>query len=405
MRIRIMLLLLLLLRAPTAVAGPPPALWDQLSSQERIERLEAYAALDGQHKRWAKAARLRILQLRETDRVAHDQSLGELLGLLPSYETDKARVALTRHLERWVEARREALALALDTKIFPNPGPTPISGPTTGYNRVMRACKKAETLFNPVFDACQRAADALGKADRLRKRLAELDRLADRVVERDAWLKTHGRVPKIPPPLEAELGLFRALIPLRDGKYAEALEARATLPVRDQRLFFVFYGLAVLRYNARPGLKITASELDAVYRIGRLRLTLGILPLELDDRLSLACSRHLADMARVGYFGHFSPYRQTRTPMIRARRAKWPGVVGENIAGGNPAQAVTMWTWDGGHFRGMIHPRWTHIGLSFEPRCASGCVGGATGMLSGSGVEPAIPRPRFFPIPPPRSTQ
>lgn len=68
----------------------------------------------------------------------------------------------------------------------------------------------------------------------------------------------------------------------------------------------------------------------------------GLRPFGTNGRLARAAVRHAADMARRGYFGHYSP--RGRGPGSRARAAGWHGRVSEVLAWGCGSQATPLST-------------------------------------------------------------
>jgi uncharacterized protein YkwD len=99
--------------------------------------------------------------------------------------------------------------------------------------------------------------------------------------------------------------------------------------------------------SSHPGAASAAAMRGAVVCLVNLeRVRSGLRPLGMNGRLARAAGRHAADMARRGYFGHYSP--RGRGPAWRARAAGWHGRVSEVLAWGcgsqtTPLETVLAW--------------------------------------------------------------
>ncbi|HYM56518.1 MAG TPA: CAP domain-containing protein [Solirubrobacteraceae bacterium] len=95
--------------------------------------------------------------------------------------------------------------------------------------------------------------------------------------------------------------------------------------------------------SAVPGAASAAAPRGAVMCLVNLeRARSGLRPLGINGRLARAAGRHAADMARRGYFGHYSP--RGRGPAGRARAVGWDGRVSEVLAWGCGSQASPLAT-------------------------------------------------------------
>lgn len=81
------------------------------------------------------------------------------------------------------------------------------------------------------------------------------------------------------------------------------------------------------------------------------RAVVGLQPLYLNEKLSLACYRHSEEMERLGYFAHESPVAEHRTFVMRARLADYHNAAGECIFMGStdPETAERAWWYSCGH--------------------------------------------------------
>jgi uncharacterized protein YkwD len=114
----------------------------------------------------------------------------------------------------------------------------------------------------------------------------------------------------------------------------------------------------------------------ALRLINRERARHGRRALAADRRLARAATRHAADMARRGYFGHIS--LNGMSPLRRARAAGWRGGVGETIGwscGSLSTAAATVRAWMASPpHRAILLGRGRAVGIGLKR--APGCSGG-----------------------------
>jgi uncharacterized protein YkwD len=109
---------------------------------------------------------------------------------------------------------------------------------------------------------------------------------------------------------------------------------------------------AVEQDNAALGRWATAPMKDFATLLNHERVTMGLNPLRLEEKLSAATLGHSEDMARLGFFAHESPVEGKKSPWDRARLAGFGGNAnGENIFMGsaNFASAYHAWFASDGH--------------------------------------------------------
>ena len=99
------------------------------------------------------------------------------------------------------------------------------------------------------------------------------------------------------------------------------------------------------------------------------RVVLGLKPLVIEEKLSVAAEGHSDDMAKLGFFSHESPVPGKKTPWDRARKAEFQGSAnGENIFMGStsPQAAYNAWFASDGHRLIMMNggPNVIGVGIS-----------------------------------------
>jgi uncharacterized protein YkwD len=126
------------------------------------------------------------------------------------------------------------------------------------------------------------------------------------------------------------------------------------------------YDRRVLEWNAAVETMATKLERRQVLVTNQYRMMLGRRALWLDDILVKTARGHSDEMAREGYFSHFSPHPERRTPDLRAKLEGYKGnAVSENIhrGAGMPEGAHFGWIHSSGHHRNLLRPLWTQMGV------------------------------------------
>jgi len=101
------------------------------------------------------------------------------------------------------------------------------------------------------------------------------------------------------------------------------------------------------------------------------RMARGLAPVTWSETLARAAWAHSDEMARLGYFDHFSPTSRNRTLMNRVRNAGLRArslLVGENLAKGNwshdrARRIVEAWMESDGHRENLLRPSFRRIGV------------------------------------------
>ena len=130
-------------------------------------------------------------------------------------------------------------------------------------------------------------------------------------------------------------------------------------------LWFYLSCRRIEAYNRtiEPGLN--AAEVTHARRLNFYRELLGLLPYELDPRLTQSARRHSKEMVDLWYFSHYSPTESERDPWRRMEGAGYAEGSNENL---------TMGSWNGeeafwrlfnspGHHRAWIAPADTALGV------------------------------------------
>jgi uncharacterized protein YkwD len=136
--------------------------------------------------------------------------------------------------------------------------------------------------------------------------------------------------------------------------------------------------LALLDYNAKimewnETAEGVASELERkqVRITNEYRMMMGRRALAIDDRLVRAARGHSEEQEREGYFSHFSPHADHRTPQQRMALQGYKGsAMSENIhrGSGTPEGAHYGWLHSSGHHRNILQKFWTEMGTGFAGR-------------------------------------
>lgn len=117
----------------------------------------------------------------------------------------------------------------------------------------------------------------------------------------------------------------------------------------------------------------TTEEIEFVQLLNDYRVARGLGPLKVSDALSEASYRHCADMAKYGFFSHYTE----RSDWFAAGASPWDRMAasgyayntykGENIAAGQrTARAVfEAWKNSSSHHENMINPNYKVVGVSF----------------------------------------
>lgn len=142
-----------------------------------------------------------------------------------------------------------------------------------------------------------------------------------------------------------------AVLDLRSFAWDQA--ERATLDERDR----------ILDYVRKRSAWMSRAERDIVDMTNEYRVLYGHRPLAVNEKLQKAARAHAKEMAGLGYFSHFSPIPEHKTPFDRMRLVGYAMGASENIANypSSPA-AFDGWLHSSGHHRNILQPGHRELG-------------------------------------------
>lgn len=113
----------------------------------------------------------------------------------------------------------------------------------------------------------------------------------------------------------------------------------------------------VLAFNGKKYDELTRAEITQVEITNAYRLMFGHRPLAVNLKLLEATRSHAEEMARLGYFSHYSPTPGRESPFDRMKLAGYFGGASENIANHPSAESAHHgWTHSAGHHRNLLAP-------------------------------------------------
>lgn len=211
---------------------------------------------------------------------------------------------------------------------------------------------------------------------------AEVDRRVDEV--RRLWDDEHTKV-HVPPSLEQDLDridwLAASLQKLGRPNdlrahvdWTRGLPPGKTVTIRDYcRSGGEGRELADWRrveaYNTAFVKNVGAAVRELLKVTNEYRAMFRHQPLALVAALDESAQGHADEMARLGYFAHFSEVPGRRTPFDRMKLAGYNGGASENIALNDSApMAHYAWCHSSGHHRCLLNPGYTEVGLGNSGR-------------------------------------
>ncbi|MFH0946246.1 MAG: CAP domain-containing protein [Planctomycetota bacterium] len=282
-------------------------------------------------------------------RDAEVRARKEFRSALSSPRASAFRKSLKKQLQ---EARREALEIIADRKLYPDDAHGAV-----GQAAVDSKVAQLRMLWN-----------SPGRL--FLERMPELNETLYYIKEAAQYLKRAGLQPHV---YDEDL----------DAAYKELNEAFCGLPIMyspsEQKQ------IEELReYNVTCACSATDEERRFCRILNDYRIMLGLCCLELDDRLLQAARKHSQEMLELDYFAHISPVSKNRTPATRAQQEGYGGGVLENCAiSGDAQDAFDGWYNSSGHHRGLVSSGVTQLGTSHAVT-ASGGRGRQWTMLAGS---------------------
>jgi uncharacterized protein YkwD len=140
----------------------------------------------------------------------------------------------------------------------------------------------------------------------------------------------------------------------------------------DQDLRLIERNDEVMDANAAMETIATDDEREQVKITNEYRIMFGHRrAVRVHDQLVEAARGHSEDMARLGFFAHFSPVPGKRSPSDRVTLAGYPLMgCSENIhaGSGSPRGAHNSWIHSSGHHRNILMPSWVEMGTGRSGR-------------------------------------
>lgn len=177
-------------------------------------------------------------------------------------------------------------------------------------------------------------------------------------------------------PVQRKRDVIRVDVPAdRRGWYVVELVADGP---RGPEPAAVWWFASGKKAGKRPAARPRAG-VDAKTAIDRARSTAELAPLEIDERLTEAATRHARAVCRAGVAAHVLP--DGTDPSARARKAGYEGRVTENVAiARDAAEAHENFMWSPSHRENVLDPAATSVGLGIVKRKRS------AGMTAGACV-------------------
>jgi uncharacterized protein YkwD len=134
------------------------------------------------------------------------------------------------------------------------------------------------------------------------------------------------------------------------------------------KMRILWTGLVLISLGLPNFSNLKAEELKMVQLTNQLRVQLGLVPLQQDDRLQDAAKKHSQQLNQIGKLTHQGMDADGMTPMQRMMRAGVTEAVlyGENIACGDESAKGTfsLWVHSAGHLANLLNPDFNRIGIS-----------------------------------------
>jgi hypothetical protein len=125
----------------------------------------------------------------------------------------------------------------------------------------------------------------------------------------------------------------------------------------------------VTALNQRLGKRLGSGERESVALTNEYRALFGHRLLAINEKLVEAARSHAKEMGHMGYFSHFSPIPERRSPFDRMKLAGYSMGSSENIANyPSAAGAHNGWLHSSGHHRNLLHPSHTEFAIGNDGR-------------------------------------
>jgi uncharacterized protein YkwD len=148
-------------------------------------------------------------------------------------------------------------------------------------------------------------------------------------------------------------------------------------------LWFYISCRRIEAYNKTLDSNFNLGEITHARRLNAYREALGLLPYEIDLRLSQAARRHSKEMIDLWYFSHWSPTDGLHSSFDRMKAAGYPRPASENIALGGWTGDEAFWFLFNSpdHHRAWIKPNETALGVGKWENAWGECFGQAPRLM------------------------
>lgn len=308
-------------------------------------------------------------------RKSYEKNVRRISAAISDYDKAEQKKIRNGYLAAWEKARKEALDVIFDLKIYPDENHGKVGQPKvdekvdvvkkvypTYEQLVLADISKFQALTE---EQAGKIVDAVrGDKARLEAALVTLDKLlamddlgTDEAAPRPAVALAD--MPAGVPVAHETLLLYRA------GRIEDAYANQDQLTPWEVRLLERMRDIRVETYNDKvwkdtapldKGKRPTVEERQQVKITNNYRIMMGRPALEIHPCLVESARGHSNEMTVLGYFAHESPVEKNRTPSDRAHNAGYDGGAAENISlGSNTPQAThDAWYNSSGHHRNIL---------------------------------------------------
>jgi len=340
--------------AETDLTAKLEAVRPKLDSPKKELRQQACQAYLAEGDTGRQALRNALLSLRKAKlERCHSLSLSDA--------TQKRLVTVHKRME---EARKEALRVIFDTKIYPDENHGRAGQPIVDEKvKVVKAgCPFHEAAFGWAMRRVPRGEGSgpSGKAEALMIFFS----YGSAIKTYQGTLAAYGRLLEIDGQLAKVGGAEGVELKPTLAKAAGSSIDPELLDALGKINDLLDYSVRCLRYNALVATSTTEGERTVLDLTNEYRIQLGIKPLAINELLVQAARKHSREMVDLKYFGHDSPKPENRNVGLRCKNEGYNFGGAENCASGaGPAGAFDMWYHSSGHHRNMIGPGHNEIGI------------------------------------------
>jgi len=263
-----------------------------------------------------------------------------------------ARQALLAAHAELDAARKEALRVIFDTKIYPDANHGRSGQPIVdkAVDAVKKSLHKHQSVFGWALRPSRRGLAMTHSPSSPIQAFRKILLVRDRLVE------THDVLFKLD---AADTDDRPTVAGLVEGRVHPDL-----VVVLEELATAHAYAEKCLRYNALMKTSMSTGERLVLDLTNEYRIQLGVKPLAANELLVRAARGHSDEMRRLGYFGHVSPIKGRQSFGQRCAIEGYRGARGENcMSGGGAEGAFRAWYNSSGHHRNMLNPGFNEIGI------------------------------------------